>query len=243
MVSKSSLGPDNNPGGAVWCEEHKRLECRVDRKKGRGPCHQAAVRGMKRCFIHSGTRLSVMKVQGEARIGAWTPYGKADKPISASMAVLGMLQMSWLRVGAYSELLRQQVALQGGQTQALDGDDTPLDNSGLIGFRYGAAGKEGHIYPQSEEIRALVALEAAERDRVVKYAKAAHDMGISSRLTDLAEKWGDMVAASISALLEELSLTPEQAVRVPSLIQSHLGSISLEALGAAADDKSKTGSA
>lgn len=139
----------------------------------------------------------------------------AGPDIDYRMAVLGVLQMTWLRLGAYSELLRKQA-----------GDGTGTD--GLIGHRYGSAGQEGRLYPQSEEIRALVTLEAMERSNVVKYAKVAHDMGISERLTSLAEKWGDVVAGRVTALIDDLDLTDEQAARVPELVIRHLGSIDMD---------------
>lgn len=226
------LDKDNNPGGARWCDDHRRLECTKNRTKGRGQCHKAATRGTPSCTNHAGYTVAVSKAQGEARISAWSPYGQATHPISAPMAVMGVLQMSWLRLGAISELLRQQVA----KDQALAGDPVDEDEpeaSGLIGFRYGAAGKDGVVYVQSEEARGLVLLEAAERDRVVKYSKVAHDMGISDRMIQLAERWGDAVAGRIAAMLDALGLSPEQAAMVPALLQSHLGSIEVEALGAA----------
>lgn len=94
------------------------------------------------------------------------------------------------------------------EAEIFDSDQENPTTSGLIGYRYGAAGKDGRIYAQSEEVRALVALESAERDRVVKFAKTAHDMGISERLTSLAERWGDLVAGRISAILGELTSRP-----------------------------------
>lgn len=230
------VNKDYNPGGARWCEEHAgvsgvgRLECTKNRSKGRGPCHAPAVRGTNTCRIHGGKKIAVLKANGEAKISAWSAVGPAN--VDFRMAVLGVLQMTWLRLGTYGELLRRQVAAEGeaASTEPLD-PESPGQTSGLIGHRYGAAGKEGHIYAQSEEVRALVALEASERDRVVKYAKTAHDMGISDRLTSLAERWGDVVAGRITLMLESLDLTPEQARRVPELIQAHLGSIDVESLG------------
>lgn len=166
------------------------------------------------------------KAKGEARITAWSAIGAHPngKPLDAGMAVLGVLQMSWLRLAAYSELLRRQVATEGTEHDDPAEEGQP-SASGLIGYRYGAAGKDGSVYVQSEEVRALVALEATERDRVVRYAKTAHDMGVSERLTNLAERWGDVVAGRISALIADLDLTPEQMAKVPALIQAHLGSI------------------
>ena len=226
---------DFNPGNARWCEEHTRLECTKNRTKGRGPCHQLAVRGTNACKNHSGFSRRVLKAQGEARITAFNPHG-AGATINASAAVLSVLQMSYLRLGMYSELLRRQV-VQDGETTGYfaDGGTEQLDGSGLIGHRYGMGGKDGITYVQTEEIRALVVLEAAERDRVVKYAKTAHDMGISDRLTSLAERWGDVVAGRIALLLDALSLTPEQAAMVPALLETHLSSIDMEGMAAITD--------
>jgi hypothetical protein len=229
-VTHTPLGPTNNPGKARWCEDHGRLECTRNRTKGRGQCHQAAVRGTDACKNHSGYSLAVTKAQGEARITAWSPVGPTVA-VDASSAVLGVLQMTHLRLAAYAELLRRQVVKEGDTAGELSESDTP-EASGLIGFRYGMGGKDGITYVQTEEIRALVALEAAERDRVVKYAKTAHDMGISDRLTNLAERWGDIVATRISLMLDGLQLTPDQAAMVPQLLQLHLGSIDMTALGA-----------
>jgi hypothetical protein len=223
------LDKDNNPGNARWCDDHSRLECTKNRSKGRGPCHQAAVRGTSACKNHSGYSLAVTKVQGEARISAWSPQGPVAG-VDASSAVLGVLQMTHLRLASYSELLRRQVVIDSEQAGEI-GEGSP-QASGLIGFRYGMGGREGITYVQSEDIRALVLLEAGERDRVVRYAKTAHDMGISTRLTNLAERWGDVVATRISLLLDGLGLSAEQAALVPGLLQAHLGSIDMNALEA-----------
>lgn len=230
------LGPNNNPGNARWCDQpnHNRLECAKNRSKGRGQCHAMAIRGTDACKIHSGMSKQIARIQGQARITAWSAIGGPPESgsIDAGMAVLGMLQMTWLRVAAYGELLRRQVVAEGEVTSAEPHDpEGHPETSGLIGFRYGAAGKEGTIYAVSEEARALVALEAQERDRVVKFAKTAHDMGISDRITSLAERWGDLVVTRIMLVLEALELTPEQETLVPALIQAHLGQIDVGSIG------------
>jgi hypothetical protein len=228
------LGPTNNPGNARWCEDegHHRLECTKSRSKGRGPCHGPAIRGLDTCKIHSGHQRAVARAKGEARITAWSAIGRpaGGHQLDSGMAVLGMLQMTWLRAAAYGELLRQQVSKDGTSEVRVDGGNAG-DTSGLIGYRYGAAGRDGNIYAVSEEARALVALEASERDRVVKYAKTAHDMGISERLTNLAERWGDVVATRITLILDGLELTPEQEARVAPLIQAHLSQIDMVTTG------------
>lgn len=231
-ISDVKLGKDFNPGRARWCEEHNRLECSALKSKSRTHCHAPAIRGTKSCKIHGGTTRAVALAKGEALITAWSAVGDAAKTIDHKMAVLGVLQMTWLRLAAYSDLLRKQVATQGAVIEPdADGGysapEHPVDNAGLIGHRYGAAGKDGHIYAQNEEIRSLVRLEAEERDRVVKYAKVAHDMGISDRLTSLAERWGDVVANRVTVILEGLDLTPEQQAKVPDLIVQHLSAIEI----------------
>lgn len=235
------LGPDNNPGGARWCLEHGRLECTKSRtrRQGGGQCHARAIQGLNACKNHSGHRVHIAKSKGQARITAWSAIGKPanGEGVDSGMAVLGVLQMTWLRLAAYGELLRQQVTGQNLAEPDPDGFDPQDSNpNGLIGFKYGAAGKDGTIYAVNEEVRALVILEAQERDRVVKFAKTAHDMGISERLTNLAEKWGDVVAGRITMILTALELTPEQESRVPALIQTHLGSIDMDAMGGTTND-------
>lgn len=230
------INKQHNPGNAKWCDVHTRLECTKNRKSGRGPCHMPAVRGTDACPLHGGRTREVLKVQGESRITAWSPMGQPPT-INASEAVLGVLQMTHLRLASYAELLRRQVATEGDQTGTTD-EDAP-NTSGLIGFRYGMGGKDGITYVQTEEVRALVALEAAERDRVVRYAKTAHDMGISDKLTNLAERWGDIVAGRIAAMLDGLNLSEEQEKMVPILLQSHLGSVDMNALGAIEEPRPK----
>lgn len=224
------LNATNNPGGARWCDEpdHKRLECTKNRSRGRGPCHGPAVRGTDACKIHGGHTAKVLQAKGQARINAWSAIGQAPDSgaIDSSAAVLGMLQQSWMRAHLYGALLQAQVERDGTDEVALEGGEAEKAN-GLIGYRFGAAGKDGNIYAVSEEARALVGLEAAERDRVVKYAKVAHDMGISERMTSLAERWGDVVVSRIMLIIAGLNLTPDQEAMVPALIQAHLASIEL----------------
>lgn len=225
---------DNNPAGAYWCEEHGRLECVHARamKRGGGRCHSMAIKGINACRRHSGYSTEVAKARGQAKVTAWMAMGEMQGAVDPGQAVLAVLQMSWLRLAAYSELLRQQVEAKRAavEDQFNEAEGAPADGgaaAGLIGQRYGMGGKDGVLYVVSEEVRALVTLEAAERDRVVKYAKAAHDMGISDRLTSLAEQWGDLVASRVTSMLDALELTEEQQARVPLLVQSHLGSLEL----------------
>lgn len=236
------------------------MECTKKRRREAGDCHQMATVGTNSCKHHSGVRYEQHRAMGAARVDAWNAIGEGAATIDPSMVVLGVLQMTWLRLAAYGQLLKSQVTrdveqqrevllaqdpddptlfgdLAGGEAEdGREGDAGPVTEvqvapgtAGLIGYTMGAAGKDGFLYRQSEQVRALVMLEAAERDRAVKYAKTAHDMGISSRITALAERWGDVVAGRISEMLSELQLTEEQQQLVPELIAKHLASIDMAA--------------
>jgi hypothetical protein len=226
-----SVTPEPHIGGARWCEEHGRLECVNQRTAGKGQCHQAVIQGTKSCKSHAGTRTEIAMAKGEAVMAAWA-VGQSPT-IDPRMAMLGTLQMTYYRMQAYAELLRKQVAKDGEVTASIEDLEAEHDpeTGGLIGFRYGAAGKDGRIYVVSEEVRALVALEAAERDRVVRFSEVAHKMGISDRMLDMAERWGDVVAGKVATMLAELFLTPEQEAMVPALVARHLSSIDLADIG------------
>lgn len=239
-------GKDFNPGRARWCETHERLECTHDRRKG-GPCHKNAIAGTDSCELHSGMPTEVARTIGEATVNAWSAIANGTPTIDPGQAVLGMLQMSWLRAAAYGELLQRQVergeaqenpdpfanpagpgsARTAGGPGSAVAHANELSTAGLIGHQYAAAGKDGTIYASGEAVRALVILEGTERDRVVKYAKVAHDMGISDRMIEQAERWSGVVATRVANMIEELDLTPEQQRLVPQLVERYLGSIDM----------------
>lgn len=225
-ITAPKLNAEYNPGGARPCEDHGRLECTKNRTKGRGQCHAPAIRGTDACRKHGGIGTAKLKAKGKAEITAWSAIPEIAA-IDPSMTVLATLQMTWVRLATYSELLRRQVVRERDQADSLADTDSP-QASGLVGYTYGAAGKDGTIYAQSEAIRALVVLEAQERDRVVKYAKIAHDMGISTRMTEMAERWADVVASRVTIMIESLNLTPDQAAMMPGLITQYLGNIDMD---------------
>lgn len=240
----TSGGPTRpNPGGARWCGEHGRFECTKQRSKGRGECHQPATTGTDACRNHAGVSLEVAKAQGQARITAFAALG-ATPSIEPGYAVLASLHMSWLRVHLYARLLEEQVQndASGGHwahpENLTDGaaDDQPSPDGvrGLIGHTY-AADKVAGIFASGEAVRALVQLERDERDRVVKFAKVAHDMGIAEREVRLAERQGELLAQVIDNVLGDLGLTPEQQAAAPAAIGRHLrAAAEVEAAGGAA---------
>jgi hypothetical protein len=211
-----------NPGGATWCEGHGRFECTKTSKRSHERCHSWAIRGTAACRNHSGKRLAVAKAQGEA-ITAWSAFAGLAT-VTTTEAVLGMLQMSWLRAHLYATLLEEQVAqvrAQSGGLPALDGEEegdgggqvrgaVPVGPGvGLVGHTFGAV-KDIGIYATGEAARGLTMLEAAERDRCVRFAKTAHDMGIAEHQVRLAEQQGQMIAEVIQRVLATLDLSAAQ---------------------------------
>lgn len=125
-----------------------------------------------------------------------------------------MLQMSWARVHVYAGLLERQVA----------DADTSLGvgmGEGLVGFTRSASPSVG-VYESGEAVRGLAQLEAQERDRCVRFAKVAHDMGIADREIRLAEAQGQMLAGVISRILDALDLSAAQRALVSTVVPREL---------------------
>jgi hypothetical protein len=198
--------------GAVWCEEHGgRWECSKRSKRREGDrCHGSAIRGTNACRIHGGQATGVLKAKGEA-LSAWRAV-PGRQEVSPSEAVMAMLHMSWARVHVYAGLLERQVAAAdpgrpGGVGQG----------EGLVGHTFSASPSVG-VYESGEAVRALARLEAEERDRCVRYAKVAHDMGIADREIRLAEAQGVLLASAVTQILDELKLSAAQRELVPTVV-------------------------
>jgi hypothetical protein len=65
-------------------------------------------------------------------------------------------------------------------------------------------------YKASEYIRGLAKLEAEERDRCASFAAKAVAAGLVKKQTELAQLQGEMLVTSLQAVLDRVSLTPEQ---------------------------------
>jgi hypothetical protein len=221
--------PMRRPGGAIWCDQpkHQRWECvhNVKKTRGGGRCHGPAIGGTDACRMHAGQRAEVARAKGEA-VTAWSALsGKAT--ISNTEAVMGMLQMSWLRVHLYAGLLEQQVREAQGDASGDDGEDLEVPGgkgergAGLIGKTLSASPGIG-VYATGEAVRGLALLEAQERDRCVRFAKTAHDMGIADQQIRLAEQQGAMLAGVISRVLDRLGLSEEQRRLVGTVVPEEL---------------------
>lgn len=127
-----------------------------------------------------------------------------------------MLQMTWLRVHLYADLLRQQVEAaqadrgdggSGGSDGTAGGARSVGAGAGVVGQTFAASPNIG-VYATGEAVRGLALFEAQERDRVVRFAKTAHDMGIAEQQIRLAEQTGQMFATVINEIVRALDRDP-----------------------------------
>lgn len=191
--------------------------------------------------MHAGTSGAVARAKGEA-LTAWSALaavaGREVELVDPAQAVMGMLHMSWLRVHLLAGLLEDQVGAEGasqpaGTGRTDDGEGVVGDaaagegaageggTSGLVGHTYGAV-KDVGIYASGEAARALVQLEAAERDRCVRFAKTAHDMGIADREIRLVEAQTQLVAVAFGRALDAVGLSVEQREEAARVLVAEL---------------------
>lgn len=98
-----------------------------------------------------------------------------------------------------------------------DGDPSP----GLIGFTYAAtvvgvgSDQSVEMVPTGEEVRALVVLEAQERDRAAKLIEKALKVGIQLQQLEMLRTYGTTIAAALQTFVVEvgLSLDDEPVLR------------------------------
>jgi hypothetical protein len=174
--------------------------------------------------MHGGQSGAVLKAKGEA-LSAWRAI-PGQVAVSPADAVMSMLQVAWLRAELYAGLLHDQ--LEDAADSEGDGGNGVGGGvgrgEGLIGHTRSASPSVG-IYESGEAYRGLTRLEAEERDRTVRYAKAAHDMGIADREIRLAEAQGLMLAQAVSRILDALELTAAQRALVPQVVPGVLRSL------------------
>jgi len=190
--------------GARWCETHGRWECSANK-----PDHHAiAVRGMAMCRHHVGKTMDLARTQGEANLLAWSTSPAADAPaLDPGRVVMDQLRVAVMRADVYGELLRLQVADE--------------EVGGLVGATF-AAGRDGARVETGEQVRGLAKLEAEWRDRVVRFAKAAHDMGIAERHIELQQAQAQIVVSAARVMLDELGLVPADRDRA---LRAFLGAL------------------
>jgi hypothetical protein len=128
-------------------------------------------------------------------------YGSPDKrPIQFAEVYAELLATSAARAQWLGALLADQLAREG--------------YTGLVGHRYGIDPEGGGEVALSEEARALVKLEAAERDRAERLAKDGIRMGIEAKKVDVLRAYARTIAEIAKATAMELGFNwSDPAVR------------------------------
>lgn len=190
-MSGVPMSPDDpmTQSGARWCAEHGRWECNaaIDNH------HATAIRGMAKCRHHVGRSTAMAKALGEANLLAWStqaPGAGEAAAVDPGRVVLDQLRVAVLRADLYGELLRWQVEVE--------------EEGGLVGTTH-AAGRDGARVETGEQVRGLARLEAEWRDRAVRFAKTAHDMGIAEAQIELQQAQAELV---VGAFLGSLRVIP-----------------------------------
>lgn len=154
----------------------------------------------------------------EARIAATLArrlprYGDPDlKPIQFAEAYAQLTAVAVARAEFYGQLLAEQYANQGTR----DHHGEPVADTGapgLVGYKYDLA-KDGTAVAVGEEIRALVALEAQERDRAAKLIRDGVRLGIEAKQVDVMRSYGHTVVAALKALCVQLGIPWEDEARL-----------------------------
>ncbi len=197
--------PMRQRSGARWCPEHGKWECTRRTKQG-GICHEDAIRGRDVGRMHAGESGQLARAKGEALISAWGAELESTPKVDASWAVLSQLHVAVIRAGYYGRLLEEQATAAGEGAEVV-----VSPTGGLIGHTMTWPQHLSAPFATSEAVRALVVLEAQERDRVVRFAKTAHDMGIADMQIKLAERQGQMVAGVLGAVVAALFAELETA--------------------------------
>jgi hypothetical protein len=74
----------------------------------------------------------------------------------------------------------------------------------------------------------LAAAEAAERDRTVRYAAVAHQLGVHEHWVDVARMVGGALNATLDGIFADLELTPAQRARIPLVVPARLRAMRLD---------------
>lgn len=194
--------------GARWCEEHDRWECSAKKPNHHAP----AIRGMDKCRHHVGRSTAVAKALGEANLMAWTTeaISRDLEPLDPGEVVLNQMRVAVMKADLLGVMVRWQLEVD--------------DEAGLVGTTW-TSGADGARVESGERVRALVTEEGVWRDRAVRYAKTAHDMGIDNRRIEIEESVAQRILGSFldaMALARDV-LTAELRARMADAFLEGLG--------------------
>lgn len=191
--------------------------CTAHTSSGRR-CRRFAIRGGAVCPTHGGSIRRVKAaaerrhVRQQAEVEFRNTFGDPAGDVDPSTAVLE--QLTWSH--AHVVWLREKVR--------------DIDPDALVWGVVSETDHQATEFPGVDKAFAAkpnvwLALYAEERDRLVRIAKIAHDMGIEERRVALAERVGSLMADLLRGVLDELDLTDEQQGAARLAVPRHLALI------------------
>jgi hypothetical protein len=130
---------------------------------------------------------------------AWSLSAAADMPpLNLHEAMLALIHLTTARHAVYAEELRAQYAADGA--------------GGLVGATW-AVGRGGESVQSGEQLRGLARLEGDERDKLARYLKDAHAMGIATQAIELAQGQAEIVTVAFRGALDAAGAELVPAVR------------------------------
>lgn len=131
----------------------------------------------------------------------------AVRPVQFADVYARLLAVSIARAEFYGALLAEQFERAGaGGSDDVAGDYDPGPRGALgalVGDTYDLD-KHGDPVPTAEAIRALVKLEADERDRAARLARDGIRIGVQARQVDVMRSYGHTVVTAMRELCREL---------------------------------------
>lgn len=191
--------------------------CGGKKRQGEGNCTRPAGwgtdhAGSGRCKLHGGcSPASRIRGQRVAAEQAVKTYGLA-LDVSPTDALLEEVRwtaghVAWLRERVQEV---EQQALTWGMTQRVEQSATEFPGVNVT---------------ESASPSVWLDLYQRERKHLLDVCKAAISAGIEERRVRLAEHQGSLLASVIRAILNDLSLSPEQTARVPEVVPRHLRAV------------------
>lgn len=171
-------------------------QCKAHTSAGR-PCRNSAIKGGAVCTMHGG-RAPQVKAAAARRLALVEARGLVERygteiDVAPEEAILAMIRTAAGNV----MLLQDQVA-------QLTADVGP----GGIAGHTGSTTKHNEAAPH-----VLVTMYDEERDRLVRYAKVAAEIGLSARLVKLAESQGELIARVFTTALDDPDWGLDKATR------------------------------
>lgn len=193
------------PVGPKGCAAHSKLS-------GGKLCGSPAVAGTDLCGAHAGVSRRKHRANGAVRLAVLN-WGLGDVCADPGEVLLRLVTQSAARAEQYAAVVGKIVAAHDGDYEkALTASTYTVDEAGK-------PTKTG------EYIRAMVRLEAEERDRCAGFAAKAVAAGLAERSVRIAEQQGALLASVIQAILDDLKLTDEQRALVADVVPRHLRAI------------------